>query len=92
LLIIDNDGTIHDVSANMTGDSPRREFAMRLGHAPGARAQPMLLLAIASPHRIASLSKDSTSTRQLDIFPTALTEAETQGPGIEVAVKYFKFE
>ena len=91
LLLIEEDGKVHDVTSQVTGAGPRRNFAMRLSRGPGPRAHSMLLLAVTSARPIAAL-RPAQPTPSGQVFAAARADGEAQAGSLEVAVKYFKLD
>ncbi|MGH6801568.1 MAG: hypothetical protein ACRECZ_09175, partial [Methylocella sp.] len=75
LLIIDDEGLVHDVTGQLRSGPAGREFAMRLQGVPARRPQMWLLLAIASAQPIEGLGQ-ARSLAGKEFFPTLAAEAE----------------
>ena len=89
LLIVDNDGKLHDVTDKVTGLAPRRSFALRLELSSAGRPQPMLLMALGAARPLSALRAAGASD---EVFSATLRDAAAQSGALEVAVKYFKVQ
>ena len=87
LLIVDDEGLVHDVSGQLRSGPTGREFAMQLQGVPARRPQMWLLLAIASAQTIAGLGP-ARSLQAKDFFPALAAEAGQLAQAPAVAIKY----
>jgi eukaryotic-like serine/threonine-protein kinase len=87
LLVVDDEGLIHDVSDRLEKAAERRTFAMQFKRHTEGPAKPMLLVAMASSAPIGAF-KLAAPAPSADIVPIAL--AEQHGSGYGAALAYFK--
>jgi eukaryotic-like serine/threonine-protein kinase len=87
LLVVDDEGLVHDVSDRLGPGRDRRPFAMQLRRHSEGPAKPMLLLALASAAPIAAF-KLSGPTPSADVVPVAL--AAQPNSSLTAALAFFK--
>jgi eukaryotic-like serine/threonine-protein kinase len=87
LLVVDDEGLLHDVSDRLEPGRDRRPFAMQFKRHSEGPAKPMLLIALASAAPIAAF-KLSGPTPSADLVPVALA-AQHNSP-FEAALAFFK--
>jgi len=87
LLVVDDEGLIHDVSDRLENGPDHRAFAMQFKRHTEGPAKPMLLIAITSSAPISAF-KLSGPTPSADLVPVAL--AEQHGASYGAALAYFK--
>jgi Protein kinase domain len=87
LLIIDDDGKVYRVTEHIHSDNV---FSMVLKKTGGARAHPMLLVALASPTPLASVR--SAHGAAGDAFFRVLTDETAGLSGVTASVLYFEIE
>lgn len=87
LLIVDDEGLVHDVTNQLRSGPSGREFAMLLQGIPARRPQPWLLLAIASAQPIGGLGSAEPFAGK-DFFPSLGAEVGQLTPKPAMAVRY----
>jgi hypothetical protein len=87
LLIVDDEGVVHDVTRQLRSVPSGREFAMLLQGVPARRPQPWLLLAIASAQPIGGLGSAEPFAGK-DFFPSLGAEVRQLTPKPAMAVRY----
>ncbi len=87
LLIVDDEGLVHDVTNQLRSGPSGREFAMLLQGVPARRPQPWLLLAIASAQPIGGLGSAEPFAGK-DFFPSLGAEVRQLTPKPAMAVRY----
>jgi serine/threonine-protein kinase len=87
LLIVDDEGLVHDVTNQLRSGPSGREFAMLLQGVPARRPQPWLLLAIASAQPIGGLGSAEPFAGK-DFFPSLGAEVGQLTPKPAMAVRY----
>lgn len=87
LLVVDDDGRVYNVSAQIRPDNA---FAMQLRKAGGAKVHPMLILALASPTPLEKLKSAKGADGQN--FFRDLTEEAAGLAGLRANALYFEIE
>jgi len=90
LLLVDDDGQVHNLSRLLRPAGAGKAFRVRLDLS-GTGSQPQLLLAIASTQPIDVL-KQADAAKAAVVFPRVLDEAARSGLSLAVAAKHFRLE
>lgn len=85
-LLVDDDGDVHDISSQATGDAQKKTFRLRLELRPGAPSPAPLLLIAVSGAELPAL-KGASNAAGKQVFPKAL-EQLGKATGVAVALKY----
>jgi serine/threonine protein kinase len=88
LLLVDDEGLVHDLSEQVNNSGDRRDFAMRL---QTQRPSPLLLVAIAGNQPI-SAGSTSQEWQAKDFFPAIVRAMSDFAQTPSVALKYIKME
>ncbi|WP_293865851.1 serine/threonine-protein kinase [uncultured Alsobacter sp.] len=90
LLLVDDDGDVHDITSQATGDAQKKTFRLRLEMKPGTTAAAPILLIAVTGADIPAL-KAASNVPGKRAFPKAL-EQLGKTTGASVAVKFVTLE
>ncbi len=90
LLLISDDGSVHNLSALAKSNGDAKVFKLRMQLANSKTAQPQLLMAVASAKPLGAFQPSETDAAQ--VFPAALAEAAQTGQTISAAARYFQLQ
>jgi serine/threonine-protein kinase len=88
LLLVDDEGKVHDLSGQMAASGDRHDFAMRL---QAQKPSPLLLVAIGANERI-PIANPTQAQQAIDFFPPLVREMSDFAQTPTVAMKYIKLE
>lgn len=91
LLLIAEDGTVHNLSSHLSPGDGDKSFTLDLPRKDRGPGQPQLLFAVASQAPLESLKPGRLGTAE-EVFDRALKEARDTGQALNVRAKYFKLE
>jgi class 3 adenylate cyclase len=91
VLLVADDGAVHDLSDTIEGPPGSRTFRVKLTSSKAGAIKPLLLMVIASPMPLTTLS--SRPLPHADrLFPLLAAEAKRTGLQISAALKYLKLQ
>ncbi len=88
ILLVDDEGAVHDLSRNAKRTGRRLTFSLRL-QSPAAGARPQLLVGIASTEPLTFL-KSGVAPKADELFRTLGEEVARPGSPLGIAVRYLK--
>ena len=91
LLLISDDGSVHNLSRLVKTTSDGKTFNLRLQLANSSGAQPQMLIAIASAQPLSSLQLNQPADAS-QVFPAALNEVARTNQTLSASARYFKLE
>jgi serine/threonine-protein kinase len=90
LLLISDDGTVHNLSRLVKTSGDRKVFNLRMQLVNTTGAQPQILMAVTSAQPLRALQVSQGDAAQL--FAAARSEAAQGGQTVAAAARYFKLE
>jgi serine/threonine-protein kinase len=91
LLLISDDGSVHNLSRLVKTTTDGKSFNLRLQLANSSGAQPQMVIAIASTQPLNSLQLAQPGVAA-QVFPAALAEAARANQALAASARYFKLE
>jgi serine/threonine-protein kinase len=91
LLLVSDEGEVHDVSALLKPSGDARAFSAKMERGGTAGAQPQLLIAVKSAKPLETL-KGADATPADRLFPLAFAEITRSGQAASATVHYFKLD
>jgi class 3 adenylate cyclase len=91
ILLVADDGTVHDISDTIRRSSGGLSFEVSLNSSGASEVKPLLLMALATDKPLITLAA-RTLPPASQLFPILAEEARLSGQTIDVAVEYLKLE
>jgi class 3 adenylate cyclase len=91
ILLVADDGTVHDISDTIRRSTSSLSFEVSLNSSGASEVKPLLLMALATDKPLITLAA-RTLPPASQLFPILAEEARLSGQTIDVAVEYLKLE